>query len=88
MNLNGGDFNSQIGLQSWSYELPVERRKPAPQPYVLLPQPPPAGLSAFIGRKREIRIVENNLFIRSHLLDHPQKRNAQEIRDHGSSPRQ
>ena len=54
MNLTGGDLNSQFGLQSWSYELPLERRKQAPQPYVLIPQPPPAGLSAFTGRKREI----------------------------------
>lgn len=51
LNLTGGDFNSQIGLQSWSYELPLERRRKAPDPYSLIPPAPPMGLSAFTGRK-------------------------------------
>ena len=51
MNLVGGDFNSQIGFQSWGYEMPTEKRRAHPQPYTFIPRPPPAGLSAFTGRK-------------------------------------
>ncbi|CAF0909783.1 unnamed protein product [Rotaria sordida] len=51
LNLTGGDFNSQIGLQSWSYEVPLERRRIVTQSYTLIPPPPPIGLSAFTGRK-------------------------------------
>ncbi len=53
LNLTGGDFNSQFGLQSWSYEVPTEKRTTVPPTYTFLPPPPPNGLSAFTARKRK-----------------------------------
>ncbi|CAF4339793.1 unnamed protein product [Rotaria socialis] len=66
LNLNGGDVNCQIDLQSWSFDLPLEKRRIVPsQSHALVPAPPPVGLSPFTGRKH-----------------HHQKRIAQEIQDH------
>ena len=60
LNLTGGDFNSQIGLQAWSYEIPIEKRRVAPQSYTLIRAPPPIGLSAFTGRKRKYIQINNS----------------------------
>ncbi|CAF5138612.1 unnamed protein product, partial [Rotaria magnacalcarata] len=66
LNLNGGDINCQIDLQSWSFDMPLEKRRIVPsQSYALVPAPPPVGLSPFTGRKH-----------------HQQKRIAQEVQDH------
>lgn len=51
LNLTGGDFNSQIGLQSCSYEVSNEKRTTVPQPYRLVPPLPPIGPTAFTPRK-------------------------------------
>ena len=53
MNLTGGDFNSQFDLQSWSYDLPTEKRTTVNPSYTLMPAPPPIGLSAFTARRRK-----------------------------------
>ncbi len=53
MNLTGGDFNSQFDLQSWSYDVPTEKRTTVPPSHTLMPAPPPVGLSAFTARKRK-----------------------------------
>ncbi|CAF0839380.1 unnamed protein product [Didymodactylos carnosus] len=50
MDFKNGDFNSQIGIYTWSYEIPIQDRK-APEEYTFIPAPPPVGLSAFSGKK-------------------------------------
>ncbi|CAF3362122.1 unnamed protein product [Rotaria sp. Silwood1] len=82
LNLTGGDFDSQIGLQSWSYEVPLEKRRIVSKSYTLIPPPPPIGLSAFTGRKRKYLQLEFKMKITIFILDHQQKRIAQEIHDH------
>lgn len=41
-----------MGLHSWSYEIPVEKRRVAPQLFPPIPPPPPLGLSGFTARKQ------------------------------------
>lgn len=56
MDLSGGPLNTQFDLQSWSYDVPIEKRRIVSQSYTLIPPAPPAppvGLSAFTGRKRK-----------------------------------
>ena len=86
MNFNGGDFNSQMGLHSWSYEMPVENRRVAPQFFAPVPHPPPIGLSAFTARKQR-KFVPKALItqIGIFLLDHQPKRVTHEVHDHGLS---
>lgn len=84
INFTGGDFNSQMGLHSWSYEMPVEKRRVAPQLFAPVPPPPPIGLSAFTARKQRMYISREFInMIHICLLDHQPKRGAQEVRDHG-----
>ncbi|CAF2964306.1 unnamed protein product [Rotaria sp. Silwood2] len=84
LNLTGGDFNSQIGLQSWSYEVPLERRQIVSQSYTLIPPPPPIGLSAFTGRKhhhqkRTAQEIQDHAVLHSTLSMHTEAIQQQRI---------
>ncbi|CAF4243295.1 unnamed protein product, partial [Didymodactylos carnosus] len=74
MNFENGDFNSQSGIYTWSYDIPIQERKP-PQEYISIPTPPPLGLSAFSGKKhhhvkRNVEHIHDSAIRHSTLLMH------------------